>query len=732
MGKCKVILIFCAVVSLCSAADREYFPVTTSLPWDEAREHCQECYTDLVTLTPENMQFVQKLAQNLSSDCWVGLRKNFTTNSTSMLWSRWANGEPLLFQNWYPGWPVFQSTVPACCSAPATVAPATTMAEITTQNVTSFSDNSTENVTSFSDNSTEGLTTPLITTPVMTTSLMTTPEEEEGDRKFIEDSCVAMLSFGAWVEKNCMESLPSICYEGFICVYYLCIFFYLPGHLALIQTTDRFRGGANVTNKTSDSATITWQQPEHRNISHYRVEVKTGEEMRSFEAHDTTYDLKNLTGGTNHSVQVFPVKCGRSIFPQKVNFYTIPNKVENLNVSMETENSVFLSWNRPAGSVDCYFIEYQSGSSLTESERERKIDGLTPGNFYRFTVISGVKDGSRSERVSVTTYTKPGKVSDLQVSDNTDNSLRLSWERPEGNVTEFLVKAEDADDRSNIDEVVVNGMLNEVELTGLPSGSRIVLSVRVQVSGSGLLGDEVTITNYTAPGPVSGLVLETTEDSLTARWKRPAGDSTTFNVELQRDGKTERQAQGLNEPTKQFKELKTAANYTVFVKSFSGHLEGPPVHGSEFTKPSRPTNAVSTSPNKTSITFQWKAPNNTAAATYFLRLNSSFWGDNRTRHGINKTSYTFTGLTSGTKYDFEVRTEADGQHSQPATVSGCTVADEREISLSMLCSSAEPLLCDQEDTREKVFKQLEAHFEKTFGDSIVWNLKKQIENQETQ
>lgn len=29
-----------------------------------------------------------------------------------------------------------------------------------------------------------------------------------------EDLCVAVRSFGPWVEKNCSELLPFICYEG--------------------------------------------------------------------------------------------------------------------------------------------------------------------------------------------------------------------------------------------------------------------------------------------------------------------------------------------------------------------------------------------------------------------------------------------------------------------------------------------------------------------------------------
>ncbi|KAI4808139.1 hypothetical protein KUCAC02_000207 [Chaenocephalus aceratus] len=120
------IVVSLALVFAWSAAEREYFLHPSNRTWEEARNHCQKgnnnlsLFQDLVTLTPENVQTVSKL---LTSDCWVGLRKNSTSNSTNnatnnstmdprMPWFRWANGDPLIFQNWYPGWPVFRSSLP--------------------------------------------------------------------------------------------------------------------------------------------------------------------------------------------------------------------------------------------------------------------------------------------------------------------------------------------------------------------------------------------------------------------------------------------------------------------------------------------------------------------------------------------------------------------------------------------------------------------------------------------
>ncbi len=104
-------------------------------------------------LTPETIRII---AQNLTSDYWIGLRKNFSSTSNQTLsWSRWANGDPLTFQNWYPGWPVFKSPTPKkyCCSCSCTCpkrTDPTTFSGFANTHVTSFTGlrgNKTNNMT---------------------------------------------------------------------------------------------------------------------------------------------------------------------------------------------------------------------------------------------------------------------------------------------------------------------------------------------------------------------------------------------------------------------------------------------------------------------------------------------------------------------------------------------------------------------------------------------------------
>ncbi|XP_031707213.1 receptor-type tyrosine-protein phosphatase eta [Anarrhichthys ocellatus] len=671
----KVFLLISSLVLMCSAAEREYFRHDwRNLTWAEARKHCQVCFKELVTVTPEN---IKTISQNLTSDSWVGLRKNFSTDNSIMSWSRWADGEPLIFQNWYPGWPVFKSSsAKTFCSC-----------------------NCPETTTSFIG-FTESTSTAVPTMPVMSEcvrSPVLSSDDPETTTNYIEDSCVAMLSFGAWVEKNCTELLPFICYE------------------------DRFCGQATVTNTTSGSAILTWL-PGPGDIDLYRVEVTVDRELKQFQTKNLTYDLVNLAAGTHCSIQVFPVKCGRDLDPQETAFYIIPNKVENLNVTNVTETSVYLSWNKPAGNVTFYLIVVQGGEQIQSNTAGKEVDSLTPGNLYTFTVLSGVGDGSTlSEGTNVTTYTKPGKVSDLKVSQNTINSLQLNWQRPEGNATGFRVMAMND---SNLTVFDKNVDQTEVKVTPLPMGTKITLSVTALTANNTLEGDKVTAVDYTAPGRITNLILETTFHSLTATWMSSAGTALSFIVKLHLDGELVKTIQNLTEPRKSFDGLKAAANYTVIVSTFSGHVEGAPVGSSNFTRLLPPTDAKRISSDKRQITFEWTTAENRAKVSYSVRINASFWGHDYSAVVDDKTSYTFDNLTSGTKYTFEVRSEAHGQSSTPAVVSHCTDAEKREVSLSMLCSSTESLFCDKDTTRDTVFEQLREHFNELLGDNIFWKLEK--------
>ncbi|XP_029932406.1 receptor-type tyrosine-protein phosphatase eta [Myripristis murdjan] len=696
------ILVFWAPLLLCCAPEQDFFLLSGGATWEQARQHCQVCYHELVSVTAQNIQTIVRVL-NLTSDSWIGLRKhlNASSSGSALPWSRWANGDPLTFQNWYPGWPKAKpvNTTPACsCCCPSdidtTEQPPTTDDLMTAMNSTmdSTMDWSIQTQTLI-QTQTQTLTQTLNPnlTHVSNTSSNGTSDENEDADGYIEDTCVAMLSFGAWVEKDCMKLLPYICYE------------------------DRFKGSATQTNVTSSSATLTWQ-PGPGNISHYEVEVN-GEKL-PVHLRNLTYDLVGLTSGTLYSVRVFAVKCNRSLNPQTVRFYTRPGTVQNLNITMVTTTSVAMHWTVD-GNASQYEIRVHGTQNLTNlsTSKDTEVRGLTPGGLFTFEVMAGVGDNSLwGEAASISAYTKPGKVSNLTVSENYPHSVMLSWNPPEGNVMEYRVTALNITNVM-LSNITVNATKTTVE--NLPTGTKLWLSVVALVNGS-VEGDNVTTTSSTAPASVSSLRLLPTSNSITASWELLESGYEYFDVEYQQSGFSKNNQTSKN-TTLTINGLKAAANYTVAVYTVSGDLRSPKTVMSNFTLPVKPGEPSIRSWNASRISLEWPASENTEAARYLVSVRASFWGDHWDET-VNKTSITFDNLRSGTKYDFEVRTLAGDLKSDPVSISKQTDPEEGRIVLSMLCSSVEPLLCDHQTTRDHMFEKLHDHFKGLMSTQVFWNL----------
>ncbi|XP_042258379.1 fibronectin-like isoform X1 [Thunnus maccoyii] len=756
----KICILSCwALLLMCSVASREYFHQDQTLPWDNARNHCQVCFKDLVTLTPDN---IQAIAKDLTSDYWIGLRKSFSnstgnsTSNSSMHWTHWANKDPLTFQNWYPGWPKIARVYGCRCSciyskmttshmtsAPSTMTTRTPYSEVTTSYDTSapstmtseapYSEMTTSDdpsapfaitleapyseMTTSYDTSAPSTMTSETPRSEMTTSdktsappPMSTQTSEEAtcnsdiiplvlniDEDNDEDSCVAMLSFGAWVVRNCSEPLRFICYE------------------------DPFIGKVNVTDLTSTSVSFTWLEAPG-DISHYRVEIQ-GDKNLTANATDMMHVFENLTEGTPYVIKVFPVKCGRDLNPQQRHIHTLPNKIKSIDVVKVTETSVFLNWSKPDGNVEFYQVEYLD-KHLNISTAPTNITNLIPGSRYTFKVYSGIdKDNPKlSKATDRATYTKPGKVTNLKVSDSTKHSMLLQWDPPEGVYTGFWVMAV-----NHTKEPLLTDK-KEINVTGLPTCTEITLSV-VALANDTVEGDKVTVVSYTEPEPISNLKLKAGFDSIHASWEYPSGNCSFFNVTLCLYGQNQHVGNVTQQYTN-FDTLKSAAEYTVTVSSISGHISSSPVSKTVFTLPRPPTNPNVTNLNATHVNFTWTAPNNTATAKYRVIVNSSFWGQNWTVSVKDETSIILGPLKSGTKYDFEVRTSAESL-SEPASEIHYTVADFREITLSMMCSSKESLLCDRNGTKKHVFEELTQHFHSVLGDNINWTLARMTGNSGT-
>ncbi|XP_043954134.1 fibronectin-like [Gambusia affinis] len=655
-----------------TAAERQYFISSHNASWADARNHCQVCFKEMVTLTPENAHIIAKI---INSTHWIGLRKyinyndtynetddydsdydyynstNTSSKSFGTPWTRWANGDPLSFQNWYPGFPLFKSPLPKidCCScsctcpapprtttttktttpsAPTVTSPSSTRSttgfptgsvvpknssgeptgpNITVTDVTDSTDlynvetekgvsmNVTDwaNFTQGANFTRTGITqawesttanavhttdSPWTTTPqlpIFSTcerSPMLPPVIPENNKNYIENSCVVVLAFGPWVERECFEKLPFICYE------------------------DRFMGAINISKITSSSAALQWDQGPG-DISHYRFEAfsRDGSWNVTEDMHYSSYTLVSLTPGTGYDVKVFAVKCDRDLNPLSGSFYTIPGEVQDLHVTNFTETTVSLSWKKPKGNYGFFEVIAVPASGTknhkkTVKEENMVFDGLTQGTKYNFIFTTGVDDRSMwSENVSISNCTLPGKVSNLIALENKDTGLTLQWDPPKGNYMGFKVMASGENGILDVNVTNPTNLLDKpykVIVSGLQNGTKYYFSVKV--SGvCGLEGKIESITAYTAPGPVSGLKLTPTHNTIVASWDfiPNPGSDVKYRAKLFLNGTEEKPPlQDTENKNVKFKDLKSSTLYEVHAYVVLNNLESPVQKASTVTR----------------------------------------------------------------------------------------------------------------------------------------------------
>ncbi|XP_048885745.1 receptor-type tyrosine-protein phosphatase eta [Brienomyrus brachyistius] len=663
------------VVCMGCWAERQYYLQGNASNWDDAREYCQLCFKDLASLTAENMALI---ASCLNGSYWVGLRKNLS------VWSVWSNGDPVTFQNWYPGWPAPPKTKQVVINQ--TQFPP----EIPNNSCYIEIEDVCRNFTNY-------------------TKFYVYKEESEApppviqEVPIIEDTCVSVMSFGMWQDQNCSELKPYICYE------------------------DRFYGQATISNVTLNSSHLSWMAGPG-NITNYRVQINGTFQNSSYDSYHTTsldMPLTNLTPGMLYNVQVFPLKCSRDLNPENISFYTKPDQVLKLAVEEVQTSSVLLFWNRPVGGHSSYTVRVVNNSIVNSTTNESCwITGLLPGGFYEFAVYSEVLDKSiEGDPENISTYTRPSNVKNLHVTSNNETSIGLMWDRPDGNSSGFLVEvAQLSSNQSN--SLNISG--TTVTLNNLISGTQYQLSVFSLVPDPSLKGENATITTFTNPSPISSLTLNSNESAITASWTHNVGNVESYKLNISISNTTISSGE-LNTTQTQgtFYNLISAAQYnvTVYAEVGNGMFLSGPVSGVQYTLPVRPGPPNVTFVNGSFVTLTWPIPSqlNPEGTTFLVTYNSTFWKDWGSKTvGSNTTS--FDRLRSGTQYKFYVQTVAGKIRSDPVTVNVTTVPILKVLTIMLQCSSNETLFCETDTAKNATFKKLWAALNDNLQTQVQWTL----------
>ncbi|XP_071837899.1 uncharacterized protein [Apostichopus japonicus] len=319
-----------------------------------------------------------------------------------------------------------------------------------------------------------------------------------------------------------------------------------------------------------------------------------------------------------------------------------------------------------------------SDSKLTEVLFEK----LTPGREYQVNIIS-INGDLESENVSLKATTVPSKVGNLKV-DATKDTMKVSWEKPEGNVTCFKVKIHPSDAKKPTVKTK-DGETTKVQFTGLTPGKEYKIEV-ISISGE-KESEKVTVSETTGaaevvPAPVTDQALKGKVNSLTATWTKPSGDITGYLVVLTPLGKDpqEMKIDNPDETSAEFKNLDAGLKCTVDIIPLAGETKGEKVTikgRTELAKVPKVKSAKADS-TSTAIKVTWGKPRGDITG-YRLTCIPKEGSESDTKEikldGPRNYEATFDGLDSDTEFVIEI----------------FTVHEERESYRVYLAAKTEPV-----------------------------------------
>ncbi|GFZ31506.1 hypothetical protein CSC2_20320 [Clostridium zeae] len=490
--------------------------------------------------------------------------------------------------------------------------------------------------------------------------------------------------------------------------YYLRISYSGTGSYSLLITVPETEKptvptGLNITNKTVDSITISWQ-PATDNYSVIAYEIyRDGVKVGTVVGDITSYKDSGLLPNTTYSYTIKAKDQADNLSELSDSISAItnaddipPTNPSGLSYSSKTGRSVIITWSasRDNGTVASYDI-YCNGTKVGNStSTSYTCIGLQPNTLYTFTVRAkdlGGNTSGDSNGISVTTYDDdygddfdtatsidPGKVKSANMNYSNDNDYFIFIAPNDGQYTVKITSAYSEYlyiyDKNRT--LLTSGNSSTSAVT-LKAGERYYLKVSYYNSGNYSFLIVVPETEKpTAPASLN--VTSKSEGSITISWATSTDNFSVLGYQIFRNGtKIADVASNVLTFTDSGLSPSTEYKYTVRAKDQANNLSDASSELSVITAgdnvpPSNPTNLQYTARTGNSITLSWSAStDNGTLAGYDIYCNGSKVGSSTT------TSYTCTGLQANTQYLFTVRARDLGGNvssdSNVLTVSTCLV-----------------------------------------------------------
>jgi len=449
--------------------------------------------------------------------------------------------------------------------------------------------------------------------------------------------------------------------------------------------------GLTETGVTSSSATLKWSA-----VSGAKGYIVVFGKYGGTATFDTvTADsivLTGLSAGTSYGFYVETMCSSTSVSGESTGatFTTTggcpaPYDITSTGTSTSTAT---IKWHASSGAVG-FVVAYRAYGTLTWSYDTTStadsvvISGLSAGTYYQYEVLSLCSDTSSSsfssigyfETTKATAVTCP-VVTDLTVTNITTGSAVIKWNAASGAVSYVVAYSKYGSGSWTIDTVTADSIL----ITGLSSGAYYEYLVKTLCdSGYAYTSTSYfkTTVGFTCPTPYDLTVTNISDSSATITWKVDSG-AVGFLIEYRKYGSSTWSygvatgdsfvVSGLSASTVyQYTVISGCADTTYSSSTAATTFET----GAKSSGCSEVTGLTATS-TYSSATVKWAAASGaTSYVVFYSKYGSGTW----TLDTTTADSLVLTGLTSGSYYEYLVKTLCSGGYSYSSTYYLKTLAE---------------------------------------------------------
>ena len=434
-----------------------------------------------------------------------------------------------------------------------------------------------------------------------------------------------------------------------------------------------------------------------------------------------TYTFNNLTNGNKYSVDIVAVGVilSNRLFtlfmssqPLIINAIPVGPPTGTTTVTATPSNGqVTLGWSTPSndgGATISYILEYNttgysgpwtSLANMPASANVYIVPGLTNGTTYYFQVAAtntyGTSPYYGNSATPVANPTIPQNFTGTAIN----GGVNLSWSAPESigasYISAYNLQYSTSPSGSWSQTYSYGGTITSNPYTSLTNGTLYYFQLQAE-NNAGLLSAYATTsaTPSTIPGaPVITSSTSNQNQTSTVSWTAPSdnGGAPVSSYNLQYS--TSSSGPWLPTPTTPYTVNATSTSYTFtgltngtlyYFQVAAVNISGIGTYSAQITAtpstiPGAPVITSSTSNQNQTSTVSWTAPSDNGGSpisSYNLQYSTSSSGPwlPSTPYNVTaattSTSYTFTGLTNGTLYYFQVAAvniSGQGQYSSQST-----------------------------------------------------------------